>query len=318
VNKSCKVLGKFILALVLSQFSCLSFCSVFGQEIGTIQSSLERKASPYDNCQLAWTEFKVSADGDESKVANCTFRSREGTFFRVDRELVGSPKDPTASSLSRLIVRPEGFALLNGSDEDSLAVIAFGPVDEGKNRLFSERMFEATRRGNLAYLLDVLKQCRESGNCKISKSATSPHIELTQILVDPSSPDTRKYEYKYILDAKSLSVIRWREQHLNSSSVIGETVVSKAYENFPVPAVIDVRVTGYRESDPLDEHQVSRAVSYIDKPAPISDFAIAGLMKATASSTGVWRRRVIVLLIGMLLVGLYFGLRGRSRNSGKM
>jgi hypothetical protein len=293
------------------------WCSVtrltLAADLDSIAAALAATENPYNNCQIEWTESKVDSEGNEHQVDQCLFQSREGLYFRLDRILPEGSGDATGGRYSRLVVRPEGFALMRGKNEDSMAVIAFGPSSEGTSRLYSERVFEADRRGYFAYMRDVFKECQKIGSYQTTNDESG--IKIVETLDDPKASGDRKYKYTYQLDRDTYKVKRWESRLMEQGRCIASTVVEKTYGVYPIPMKISVSDSPSPGTSNSSEKTVLLTTRFDNQPAPLANFAISAIDSVQAVKTGVWTRRVITLSVGAMLLSLYVWFRKRQTST---
>jgi hypothetical protein len=283
--------------------------STLAADLDSIAAALAAAENPYNNCQIEWTESKVNSAGEENQTAKCLFQSREGIYFRLDRILPEGSADATGGRYSRLVVRPEGFALMRGIEEESMAVIAFGPSSEGTSRLYSERVFEADRRGYFEYMRDFFKQCQKLGSYQATNDEFG--VKIVHTLDDSTSSEDREYEYTYQLDRDTFKMKRWEERLLEQGRCIASRVVEKTYGVYPIPMKISVSDSPSPGTGNSSEKTVLLTTRFDNQPAPLANFAISAIDSVQAVKTGVWTRRVITLSVGAMLLSLYVWFRNR-------
>lgn len=279
--------------------------------VASLTETLEAQPNPYDNCQFNWVETSAQADGVEQEVAHCSFRSRDGLYYRIDRVLTSQLRNKSTKKQSRLILSPEGFTLLNGDSEEALAVIVDGTVSEGKNHFYAEPIFEATKRGYLAYLRDVLRHCNDDNGCQIKADDNGRTIQLLQTLDDSASPGVGSYRYATTVDMDSGTVLRWEETLRKTGQIVTSTVVTKSYAGFSIPSEITIKSTGNEKNARLSI-QKHRVTSFVPSPAPLEEFARSIIGGPSDAGGSVWPKVVILLVTGFLLLGAYYIYRTRA------
>lgn len=246
--------------------------------------------------------------GDETRERSLEFWSRGGRFFRLDTREEPKSVEETPF-VQRLIVRPEGFALIHATDCDSPgAVVDFGTSDEGIEILAGNFFFDsATRHSGVFPVRRSLSHCLAQDNgwsrVKVSESADSYllHWEWSD---GESSTKT-----DVNLDLVAFRCLNSSVRNFKNGEVGLKIGTEKTYDsNAIVPLVHE---ESWVDDDGFTERWRYDRVDCSFESPPLSKFIIPDF--STSPHDAFFRhRRMIILLIGVVLTGAYIWIR-RSR-----
>lgn len=83
--------------------------------------------------------------GEQPHRRRIRFWSREDRMFRIDEEVIASPRKDEIGSTKRMVVRPEGFVQMVGT-KSGFAITNYGTEMEGREKLEVESFFQMSTR----------------------------------------------------------------------------------------------------------------------------------------------------------------------------
>ncbi|MGB7327729.1 MAG: hypothetical protein WBD31_22820, partial [Rubripirellula sp.] len=253
-------------------------------------------------------------DGQVRASIEYEFWSRENRYFRLDIYRPASSTSKSTKARQRLIVRPEGFALLETSaDSEQFAVTAFGSSAEGLDRLLAMPTVHSSTRAYLILTIeDLLKSEYESG---AKRRIVDYKLEGDMLTWDSkyTSGDT-VIASRIVCNVKHGVCLQYEARSIKAGEISSDVSVERVFDfnthrSIPVNEVVVVR------KPKSSEKSERRNTLFVDwQPVDMSVFDIAGVSN-DAPRGSPWLRRIATLVIGSLLVGAYLLLRQRGRRA---
>jgi len=286
--------------------------STFGQESSLVQelsSAHKKTVELYSNGHFVWLETEHSAEGEIKR--RYEYWARDGEYFRLDVQDVTDGE--SVNKVSKTIVVPEGYAKIAAANtKDAGAIYDFGPAETGIAWIHGHYFIALANRVATVQVVDWLQawesKSRDVGSLTLEATDSSRCIikfirvsgdGSKQYIADMSGDTYQVDHWDYRFESGDASqwatnkVVLTYEKELGA---IPRQVQSENLSNF----------AGASESSCMLEEFDSR-------PAPIDIFAIPGSRSANASSTSAWTRRLAVLCVGVLLLGIHVYFRKKDK-----
>ncbi len=298
--------------------TAVSSADINAQDLVVFQAIIEaqrQRERLYGNMHGVWEISNAKSSGEISK-ANVEYWARDGAYYRVDWLPVSSAGDSKKGT--RVIVRPEGYArLLIDSSEDVGTVIQFDESEDffwritggnfyGQgNRALDEpvwKILDAWIDGTSAYEKVELMESIDGNiiiNIHDSKfQERGIARDVTTITLAPDSyvclSAIRKFNYKD--GGEGTNTI---EYHYDSDQ-----------PEIPTDFVYVAIPHSDKEGEKNTEVQARKEISL--DPAEMSVFEIDTSIFNRRVIGWSWSRRIVVLLIGVVLMGVYFVWRRKT------
>lgn len=320
----------FTLLCSKSYASDLSEEQVRKSVLGLHQLFTKIREVDYGNTHLKikYTESTRSPSSESSLVSNIIYWSRDGKYFRVDTEVIACSDQNRIGLKTRLIVRPEGFvALENSKAESQLAVVNWGVEADGIDRIQSMDFIGASTRCVGVYEGEI--PFGGDKDYQLNKLSNKVRAHYSPISLDNSQSESNlilrtrfKYEeggvlnsgiYNVTYDITEGTVLRYELEQSESGNNPDELRVVKEYDytkNKRIPSRIVYRRTNPGAAAKVDYEYVTTEVDWT--PVPMGIFSLDNMGGGNVASNA-WIRRLIILVFGLSIVGVYAAYRWRTK-----
>lgn len=253
----------------------------------------------------------ILMDENGSRQYLLDFWSKEGRYYRLDTTQLTDSGERT-SSTERMIIRPEGYAMMRATDaEDANAIVELGPAEEGLDRLAGNYFFNSsTRHSGIFPIRRSILSCLSKDEGWTNAEATEG--ENTKTLQWKWSGGEASTETEVRLNGVSLSCVSSIVKNKTRGKMEFEIETAKQCDENSVVPVNHIETWTY--SDGAKSSWNYERIAYSFDSPPIEVFALPIVTSSTTAELfGVWGRRLFVLTCGIVLLTLYFLLRSRSR-----
>jgi hypothetical protein len=260
-----------------------------------VQAIVRVQRDAYGSIHAVFTQR--TDDAGVVSLVEVEFWSRENKFFRVD--IHGKSGTNAKKTMSRLIVRPEGFFRLKASSEDNLAIAGYGTSLEGMEQLYSESFFRAGETLGFGPKLEAIST---------ELSQKSPQSSWEIISIQPVPPDIEEITF-------GLKEYTWQVRIRSPLTAIFSVSVNKAStkdavnrttREFSPDGVLKKSVCRVERSNGsiLKEEITLDFVKQVENPMGLFSIEAQGV-----SQGNIWVRRLLILSAGLALLGIYFAYR---------
>lgn len=262
----------------------------------------EEYETRFGNIQVEYRRTDLD-NGRATTVTHLRFWSRDNEYFRLDTKILEAEDPEKVDFETRLIVRPEGYVKLAKSPGTStLAVVAYGATADGLSVLQGNRFFSA---GTRAYIIVPMlhyitrMQNADSGFQSTEQSRDDNVIMWRGLWSDGAAAS----QIEIACDAHSGLCLRYSSDATKDGRPSHRTSAEKEYDAESIVPVL--HVSSKEEADGSSWGQRFERLSVVEEPAPLGLFSLESQGVAGAATAGTWTRRLIILLVGLLLMGIY-------------
>lgn len=275
-----------------------------------IVENQEARERTYDTGHFVWLQRESYASGEE-EVTRFEYWALDGEYYRFETSVMDTDSPETFVKGNTVIVRPEGFALIDNKDIRQLgAIISVGSFDDGKARIFgAEPMMIADRIGR-SFLKPYIElrdlhpevnlSLKENPDGTFSLSFSDPHPEGTL--------------YKNaILDGEDYRILSWEYRARGSDGVRKcDQIANYRYDRdqHHTPIEVEDKVEANYEVNRIGANL--KLVEFDLNPPPIEMFGSPGHDFSSGTASSVWMRRLILLACGVMMVAVYYAFRRRT------
>jgi len=303
----------FVLLVAILFHSEITVATVSGVDVSREERSLMEKIiavhrereSTFDNMHAVWTQAAGMLD-EQPMVWRFEYWSREGRFFRYERRYVSGPlppdRDPPA--VLRAIVRPDGYVDLKATEDDELGTITeLGPPEEGVERLKHAGWFCQANNLEGRVIHEALSGWL-SGDDEYKRVSVRKQDETVVVELDWESRGDNVSEVCE-LSADDFRILQSTFHVVSEDGRSSTKLFTREYgdqqTDVPVAHGVTAEMDFYRFT--LDECQFA--------PAAMEVFYPQGLPAREGGR--VWIRRLVTLVVGLILIAVYFRYRRTTR-----
>jgi len=272
----------------------------------------EEYQARFGNIQVEYRRTDLD-NGRATTVTHLRFWSRDNEYFRLDTKILEADEPEKVGFETRLIVRPEGYVKMAKSPGTStLAVVSYGATADGLSVLKGNRFFSA---GTRAYIIVPMlhyitrMQNADSGFQSTEQSRDDNVMTWRGLWSDGSVAS----QIEIACDAHSGLCLRYSSDATEDGRPSHRTSAEKEYDAESIVPVL--HVSSKEEADGSDWGQRFERLKVVHEPAPLGLFSLETQGVAGAATAGTWTRRLIILLVGFLLMGIYGIYRFRKRRA---
>jgi hypothetical protein len=274
-----------------------------------IVSEHKEISQEFGDLHCVW--FSSVEKGDSTQQYRLEFWSKDQSYYRLDRAELGEFGEPSYP-ISRMIVRPEGYALIEAKHEDDPgAVVGFGAAAEGLDRIAGNYFFDsATRLGGVFPVADQVGAYL-SGDQRWKVNAVSSESGSINLELDWSDGKTRT-QTSASLDPTTFSCTKATLTNYQGSEITLTIETQKEYDtNRIVP--VEHREIWTRNDGSNENWTFTRDMISLESPAMEVFSLPTGLVKATSDARRVWGRRLAIFVVGIVLLASYFTIRRKNK-----
>jgi hypothetical protein len=300
---------KLITSFEIVLFVCFQ-SALMADDTPLLKAILENHARTSDEFRdLSCRWMATTKIGGVQKKFQLDFWSKEGRFFRLDT-IEYDESGELASEVTKLIIRPEGYAEIIGKRSDPFgAIVAFGSAAEGLDRMAGNNFFDsATRKGGISPISVAINGYLAGESEWKLKKVSQGDGQVSQEWV--WSDGTTRTESEMVLEPVAHSCRKSSIQSFtNGARGLGIKVEKEYDANLVVP--LRHHEIWTRSDGSIEEWIYSRENCSLESPS-LEVFSLA-MPGSGQTSAGVWTRRVMTLSVGVTLLGLYAWFRKRRK-----
>ncbi len=285
----------------------------------------------YGNAHFVMAEtFEVQDENGHTRtVTEINYWALDNRYFRVDmKTLESSDPKKRVGRRERMVLGPDGWiSLIASSATAPLAIHNWGSIEEGQGRLGGYSFFQAAIRG--FWLMRADRFFSKLVPDELQNEWLREVARQTQIADFHLSNDGSRMELKsnwksqplysestMLTDVENGVVLHQELKYFGDDVLSSSSTADKKYdfERWGCIPAHHFEKRAYPDGTWYSRQYETQLVDW--KPVPLGIFSLEAQGLRSVAPGSVWSRRLLTLLVGLVLVGIYVAFkRARDRAS---